>query len=294
MIDAFHSQTQSSVSSKVETDANAATNEEAERGPDGLPGSSQSTTADAFPSSTSSHSMDGIEVSAPNASDHSNGNTTGSYYIKTFTGDGSVSTSGWPPMDKWVSFEDFWELNVGLMKQSCKTFDSSLAQNSDEEIKEVRKSIEGMAVETKLDKTFIAAIMMQESNGCTRVPTTAETHSNPGLFQSHDGTGSCHDRPSGPCPSEDILQMVKDGVGGTSQGDGLKQCLEKSSIGQSAGEDEAVPYYQAARLYNSGSPSSDGDLGRKGATPCYCSDVANRLLGWSLGNSGCTSEAVLL
>ena len=294
MIGTSYSQTQSSVGSKIDTDANAVTTEEAEWGPDGLSGSSRSTTADTVPSSTSGHLKDGIGVFAPKTSDHSNGNTTGNSYIKTFTGDGSVSTSGWPPMNKWISFDSFWELNVGIMKQSCKNFDPSLAQNSDEENKEIRKSIEEIAAETKLDKTFIAAIMMQESNGCTRVPTTAYSHSNPGLFQSHDGTGSCHDRPSGPCPREDISQMVKDGVGGTPQGDGLKQCLEKSSIGHSAGEDEAVPYYRAARLYNSGSPSSDGDLGRKGATPCYCSDVANRLLGWTLGNSGCTSEAVLL
>lgn len=88
--------------------------------------------------------------------------------------------------------------------------------------------------------------------------------------------------------------MVKDGVGGTSQGDGLKQCLEKSRGDENVEEDEATPYYRAARLYNSGSPSPDGNLGRKGSTPCYCSDVANRLLGWTLKDSGCTLEAVLL
>jgi hypothetical protein len=294
VIGAFHSQTQSSVGSKLDTDTSPATAEEAGRNPQGLPGSSRSTTARTLSSSTSGYSVDSTGVSAPNTSDGSNGNATGSYYIKTFTGDGSISSSGWPPMDKWISFDNFWKLNVHVMKQSCENFDASLAQNSDKEIEDMRKSIEEMAAETKLDKTFIAAIMMQESNGCTRVHTTALSHSNPGLFQSHDGTGSCHDRPSGPCPREDIFQMVKDGVGGTPQGDGLKQCLEKSRDSHSVEEDEAVPYYRAARLYNSGSPSLDGDLGRNGITPCYCSDVANRLLGWTLGNSGCTSEAFLL
>ena len=132
------------------------------------------------------------------------------------------------------------------------------------------------------------------SNGCTRDHTTADSHPNPGLYQLHDGTGSCHDRPSGPCPKEDTLQMVKDEVEGTSQGDGLKQCLKKSKDSHSVGEDGAVPYNRAARLYNSGSPSADGNLGRGVSTPCYCSDVANRLLGWNLGNSGCKSEEVLL
>jgi len=88
--------------------------------------------------------------------------------------------------------------------------------------------------------------------------------------------------------------MVKDGVEGTSQGDGLKQCLKKPKDSHSVGKDGAVPYYRPARLYNSGSPSADGNLGRGGSSSCYCSDVANRLLGWNLGNSGCTSEEVLL
>ena len=294
MIGASHSQTLSSVSSELDTDISRATAGETGWDPQGLSGPSRSTIARTVSSTTSGHPVGSTGVSAPNSSDGNNGSATGSYYIKTFTGDGSVSTSGWPPMDKWISFDSFWELNVHVMKQSCKNSDLSLVQNSDKEIEEIRKSIEKMAAETRLDKTFIAAIMMQESNGCTRVHTTVYTHPNPGLFQSHDGTGSCHDRPSGPCPQEDIFQMVKDGVGGTSQGDGLKQCLEKSRDGHSVGEDGAVPYYRAARLYNSGSPGPDGDLGREGATPCYCSDVAYRLLGWNLGNSGCTSEAVLL
>jgi len=230
-------------------------------------------------------------LSVPNPSDGSDPGATGNYYIETFTGDGSVSISGWPPKDKWVSFDSFWELNVGIMKTSCKDWDSGLAQDSDEEIEEIRESIEKLAAETGLDKTFIAAIMMQESRGCTRVHTTVEAHSNPGLFQSHDGTGSCNDRPSGPCPKEDIFQMVKDGVGGTSKGDGLKQCFEKSRGDGKTREDEAAPYYRAARLYNSGSANPDGDLGREGATPCYCSDVANRLLGWTEGVSGCTPDA---
>lgn len=213
-------------------------------------------------------------------------------YIKTFKGKGMVSVEGWPPKDKWLSFEKFWASNMGIMKQSCQNWNKSWAQNSEAEIAIMKSSIEEVATETNLDKTFIAAIMMQESNGCTRVHTTYHTHPNPGLFQSHDGTGSCNDQPSGPCPQAEILQMIKDGAAGTAQGDGLKQCLEKSKGDTDVVGDEATYYYQAARRYNSGSLAPDGDLGREGATPCYCSDIANRLIGWSSGTSGCTPEAI--
>lgn len=213
-------------------------------------------------------------------------------YIKTFKGKGMVSAEGWPSKDKWLSFERFWTSNLGIMKQSCQNWNQSWAQNSETEIATMRSSIEEVAAETNLDKTFIAAIMMQESNGCTRVHTTYGTHPNPGLFQSHNGTGSCNDRPFGPCPQAEILQMVKDGAAGTTQGDGLKQCLEKSKGGTDVIGDEATYYYQAARRYNSGSLAPDGDLGHGGATPCYCSDVANRLIGWSNGTSSCTSETI--
>jgi hypothetical protein len=225
--------------------------------------------------------------------DHDDSHTQGSAYIKTFKGKGLVSSEGWPSKSRWLSFEEFWESNLETMEHSCQNWNASWAQNSDTEIDTIKSSIEELATETKLDKTFIAAIMMQESNGCTRVHTTYNSHPNPGLFQSHDGTGSCNDKPSGPCPQAEIFQMVRDGAGGTSQGDGLKQCLEKSKNNANVVNDEATYYYQAARRYNSGSLAPDGDLGRKGATPCYCSDVANRLIGWSKGISGCTTEAIL-
>lgn len=212
-------------------------------------------------------------------------------YIRTFTGDGSVSDAAWPPKEEWLSFDDFWECNKPRMEDSCQRIGVNLSLNSDQEIENIRAAIEALASDTKLDKTFIAAIMMQESGGCTRVQTTANSHPNPGLMQSHNGEGTCHDRPKGPCPKEDIFQMITDGVAGTSDGDGLKQCFEKSEGGQGPNPDEATRYYQAARRYNSGSVSPDGDLGQgTTATNCYCSDVANRLIGWNSGNSMCILE----
>lgn len=82
--------------------------------------------------------------------------------------------------------------------------------------------------------------------------------------------------------------MTRDGVTGTAKGDGLQQCFEQSGRGQGAYIDEAARYYRAARLYNSGSIESDGDLGHaRGARSCYCSDLANRLIGWHHGLSEC-------
>lgn len=48
----------------------------------------------------------------------------------------------------------------------------------------------------------------------------------------------------------------------------------------SNGFTDAQAIYRAARVYNSGSVPGSNDLGAVGATRCYCSDVANRLMGW--------------
>lgn len=80
--------------------------------------------------------------------------------------------------------------------------------------------------------------------------------------------------------------MIEDGVAGTASGDGLKQLLGK------AGGEDAQNFYRAARMYNSGSVDSSGNLGLGVATHCYCSDIANRLTGWSQGVSGCDAGTV--
>ena len=97
-------------------------------------------------------------------------------------------------------------------------------------------------------------------------------------MQSHDGSGTCDG--TNPCPDSQIKQMLTDGVHGTSSGDGLQQCLTQCP---SSG---AQSYYQAAVIYNSGNLPSN--LDDNTATPCYASDVANRLMGWTTGTSGCT------
>ena len=95
--------------------------------------------------------------------------------------------------------------------------------------------------------------------------------------------------------------MVSEGTAGTADGDGLAanldgKCDEVYSLITLAngfieaestyGKSGAQAFYYAARLYNSG--EIDGNLGNAdGATPCYVSDVANRLLGWVTADSTC-------
>ena len=86
---------------------------------------------------------------------------------------------------------------------------------------------------------------------------------------------------SKPCPDEVILQMVREGSGGTHEGDGLAQAMNRADVGG------ATAFYQAARIYNSGSLDPSGRLEAGGATHCYASDIANRLKGWVLADREC-------
>jgi LysM repeat protein len=166
------------------------------------------------------------------------------------------------------------------MQSSCAQW--SVPDNTDDEINDMYNSIQSVASSTGIDARFIFAIIMQESNGCVRAPTTNYGVRNPGLMQSHNGAGTCNDGSvQNPCPSSEITQMIQDGSAGTSSGDGLKQCLAE------AGTSDVSMYYKAARIYNSGSIAGSGNLGAGIATACYATDIANRLTGWFSGPSGC-------
>lgn len=111
-----------------------------------------------------------------------------------------------------------------------------------------------------------------QSGGCVWVPTTGNGVTNPGLMQSHHGESF---NPKDERNS--IFGMVRDGTQGTKFGDGLTQTINKSG-----------DVYSAARMYNSGSIASSGDLSDgNGATACYVSDIANRLTGWVYAGSSC-------
>ncbi len=175
------------------------------------------------------------------------------------------------------------------MGQNCV---DNVQANSANETDAIRSSILSVAGQTCMDPRFILAVVMQESNGCVRVVSTVGGNANPGLMQSFEGSGSCNSGGTtlSPCPSSVIHQMIIDG---TARPDVSSGVTLVSALNQASSMDDCEPaqaFYRAARFYNSG-PSSlpaNGDLGgAPGATLCYSSDIANRLLGWVTGTSAC-------
>ncbi|KAM0151395.1 hypothetical protein ACHAQE_008530 [Botrytis cinerea] len=210
--------------------------------------------------------------------------TVNSYTV--YSGDGDISV-GWPTQSDWISsFDTMFDNQNSVLKASCTQF--GVENNSDDEISDLKSAISEVADTTGIDSRFILAIVMQESNGCVRAPTTVYSISNPGLMQSHEGSGSCNSGSSvqNPCPKSEMVQMITDGTAGTSSGDGLAQCLTESDA------TDVSKYYKAARIYNSGSIDSSGNLGDGVATHCYATDIANRLTGWFSGTSSCDSATI--
>ncbi|TGO24747.1 hypothetical protein BPAE_0095g00030 [Botrytis paeoniae] len=210
--------------------------------------------------------------------------TVNSYTV--YSGDGDTSV-GWPTESDWISsFDTMFDNQNSVLKASCTQF--GVDNNSDDEISDLKSAISEVAETTGIDSRFILAIVMQESNGCVRAPTTVYSISNPGLMQSHEGSGSCNSGSSvqNPCPKSEMVQMITDGTAGTSSGDGLAQCLKESAA------TDVSKYYKAARIYNSGSIDSSGNLGDGVATHCYATDIANRLTGWFSGTSSCDSATI--
>jgi len=107
-------------------------------------------------------------------------------------------------------------------------------------------------------------------------------------MQSHDGDGACNSDYTGqiqtPCPTGVITEMIREGAAGTTAGDGLAQAINEASWG---GAQDAMAFYTAARIYNSGSVGQGGCLESGIATHCYASDIANRLTGWVWAGSSC-------
>jgi len=198
-----------------------------------------------------------------------------------FQGDGSTA-AGWPSQDSWGSWDDLWKANVPLMQKSC-VWNGWVGDDSESEIQDISTAIQATAKSTGLDARFILAIMMQESKGCVRVPTTNNGVVNPGLMQSHNGAGSCFGM--SPCPSSSIQLMIKDGAAGTTEGPGLKQLFAQAQ--GKVNNHGSQAYYATSRLYNSGSADYANLDSGLGSTPCYASDVANRLKGWTLATSTC-------
>ncbi|EPS35518.1 hypothetical protein H072_11073 [Dactylellina haptotyla CBS 200.50] len=178
-----------------------------------------------------------------------------------------------PSQSQWISFEAMFQANIPLMKQSC-GWNNWGPDNTDRQISIMKTYIQQVARASRVDHRAILAVIMQESGGCLYAPTTSNGVSNPGIMQSHNGAAY---NPIAPYSS--IQQMIIDGTMGTAYGDGLTQLLNQYGN-----------YYKAFRAYNSGSIAPSGDLSNgNGATPCYVSDIANRLLGWTFAANACRS-----
>lgn len=245
-----------------------------------------SAAASAAPAATTSALASAVPApSASAAAQSGSGTSTGGFgdVYKMYSGSGNPS-SGWPTMDDWMSFEDMFSANKPTIMTSCTEF--SEQNNSEQETADLKSAILSTGTSNGVDPRFILAVVMQESKGCVRVYTTNNGVVNPGLMQSHDGSGSCNSGGPGgpglvPCPQSQILQMIQDGTLGTSQGDGLKQIMATCT-----GTDQAQIYYQTAAVYNSG--NLPANLDDNTATPCYSADIANRLTGWTTAQSLCT------
>lgn len=192
-----------------------------------------------------------------------------------YTGDGSTG-NGWPDESAWASFDNLWNANINVINGACQNNGWGVANNSPTETSELQSAITSIAASAGVDERYVLATVVQESKGCVRVPTTQGFWANPGLMQDANGTNTCWLGPGqgiDPCPNNLIVGMIQDGTTGTASGSGLKQLLASLST------TGAQAVYQAARLYNSGSIPSDGNLSEGGATSSYSSDIANRLTG---------------
>ncbi|KAH9845760.1 Lysozyme-like domain superfamily [Teratosphaeria destructans] len=180
-----------------------------------------------------------------------------------------------PNATDWISFQNLWEGNLHTIKTSCQT-NFKLKNNSPSDIDDIYNAIQNRANASLVDHRFILAIILQESAGCVLAKSTTSSSGvkNPGLMQTHNGHTFDANH-----ANKSILAMVQDGTQGTSSGDGLVQNL--NLYGNA---------YKAARAYNSGYVPKSGNLSEAaGATACYVSDVANRLMGWANATNTCPS-----
>lgn len=180
------------------------------------------------------------------------GNSAGSDSYTLYTGNGS----SFPAISSWISFAAMWNNNLPLMLTSCSQF--SQPNPSMSELQMLYDAIQREASTSYVDHRFILAVVLQESTGCVRAPTTNYGVRNPGLMQDHNGFWSCNDDGIvlNPCPYHWISSMIDEGTRGTSSGDGLVQVLNGARLSwlYPAG---AIDFYVAARMYNSGSYISE-------------------------------------
>jgi hypothetical protein len=140
----------------------------------------------------------------------------------------------------------------------------------DTELGYMKQAIKDESSASHVPKELILAVIMQESKGCVRAHTTNDG-ANPGLMQSA-GTASCNNgSPIYPCPKSTIVAMIHQGTAGADLPTTLKNSLDEFSNADDS------KYYKAARRYTSGEKYTDSNLAVS-VTPCYASDISNRLV----------------
>lgn len=72
------------------------------------------------------------------------------------------------------------------MEESCEN-NWDVTNDSADEIADIKAAIMDIGTAQGVDPRFILAIMMQESNGCVRVPTTDYSVRNPGMLAISQG-----------------------------------------------------------------------------------------------------------
>ncbi|KAL8716518.1 MAG: hypothetical protein Q9225_006166, partial [Loekoesia sp. 1 TL-2023] len=149
-----------------------------------------------------------------------------------YTGNGSIA-AGWPHKSDWMSYEDMFTSNLPLLSHSCTIY--HVSSNTQHETTSIHNATLIIALETNTDPRFILAIILQESGGCVRVPTSYYAVRNPGLMQSHNGPATCNEdaTPVTPCPYATIEEMIREGTAGTSSdtGMGLVEALRQAEGG---------------------------------------------------------------
>ncbi|KAL8685135.1 MAG: hypothetical protein Q9218_007954, partial [Villophora microphyllina] len=110
--------------------------------------------------------------------------------------------------------------NIPLINNSCTLYHVPL--NSPYETAAIHNATLLISLETNLDPRFILAIILQESSGCVRVPTSYYSVRNPGLMQDHNGPATCNEdaAPVVPCGEEVVEEMIREGSAGTTDKEG--------------------------------------------------------------------------
>ncbi len=136
-------------------------------------------------------------------------------------------------------------------------------------------AIQQVSQETGVDHRFVLAVLMQESGGCVRAPTTNYGVRNPGLMQDHNGAATCNENGNvqNPAPTPPSPRWFATAPPAPPPATASANCVNQGGNWDQNNGDVAA-FYKAARIYNSGSIASSGNLEDGIATHCYASDIA--------------------